>query len=190
MPSDIERHWKSKQHSEATITTVLSTSEEGRDLLERKISATGAKRRPSNDETIDVSPPKQARIDVEVNGMENVEKCQYPQDKGGILVDMENLSQREDTQEGSVLLIDDNTIYDSINDVLDTVTSGSESELEMVSQSKSQRNIKDFLAPQGKNIRQNICVKKKSDMQTEEGSAITAGVSSVTVLHQSNENCT
>ena len=43
MPSDIERHRKSKQHSEATITTVLSTSEEGHDLLERKRSATGAK---------------------------------------------------------------------------------------------------------------------------------------------------
>ena len=147
MPSDIERHRKSKQHSEATIATVLSTSEEGRDLLERKRSATGAKKRPSNDESIGVSPPKQARIDVEV---ENVEESQYPQDKGGISADVENPSQREDTQEGNGLLIDDNTIYDSINDVLDTVTSGSESELEMISHSKSQSNIKDFLSPQGK----------------------------------------
>ena len=136
-----------------------------------------------------MSPPKQARIDVEV---ENVEKSQYPQDNGGISADLENPSQREDTQEGSVLLIDDNTIYDSTNDVLDTVTSGSESksELEMISHSKSQSNIKDFLATQGKNIKQNNCVQKKSDMQTEEGSNITAAESFITVPHQSNEKMT
>jgi hypothetical protein len=36
MPSDIERHRKSKQHLEVTITTVLKASNEGRDLLTRK----------------------------------------------------------------------------------------------------------------------------------------------------------
>ena len=46
MPSDIERHRKSKQHLEVTITAVLKASNEGRDLLIRKELGRKPKKRP------------------------------------------------------------------------------------------------------------------------------------------------
>ena len=45
MPSDIERHRKSKL--EVTITTVLKASNEGRDLLARKEFGRKSEKRPS-----------------------------------------------------------------------------------------------------------------------------------------------
>ena len=49
MPSDIERHRKSRQHLETSITTVLCNSDEGIALLERsKTSNQGSKRKTVN----------------------------------------------------------------------------------------------------------------------------------------------
>ena len=49
MPSDIERHRKTKQHLETSITTVLGNSHKGVALLERsKASNQGSKRKTLN----------------------------------------------------------------------------------------------------------------------------------------------
>ncbi|CAB4006830.1 Hypothetical predicted protein [Paramuricea clavata] len=140
MPSDIERHRKSKQHLEVTITTVLKASNEGHDLLARRELKRKPKKRPSTNLRTGGSSPKRARVDSVVK---NVGKSQHPQEPQGILMVTENSLGSSHTQEGNTL----DSYHDPINKVEETVTTELELESEVEPNSKSQSNINDFLNP-------------------------------------------
>jgi hypothetical protein len=143
MPSDIERHRKSKQHLEVTITTVLKASNEGRDLLAREELGRKPKKGPSTNLGTGGSSPKRARL----NSVEkDVGESEHPEELQGIFTFTQDSlgSSTCNTQEGSTL----HSCQDPINNVADTVSSELELNSEVRPNSKSQININNFLNPE------------------------------------------
>ena len=142
MLSDIERHRKSKQHLEVTITTVLKASTEGRDLLARKEFGRKPKKRPPTNSSTGGSSPKRARLN---NTVKNVGENQNPQVLQGIsMITQDSVrSSTCNTRGGNILL----SCPDPINSVAKTVSTELESESEVEPNSKSQIDVTNFLNP-------------------------------------------
>ena len=168
MPSDIERHRKSKQHVEVTITTVTSSSQEGLDLLHRREAKKQAKKRAGTNFSACARPPKQPRIEAENDNALPVTRTE--KEKGITQNTTDAVSDDNDyfhaqnefcTGDYNELLNDESN-EDNANAPSNSMTLELETGSQIKPQSKSQSVIDTFLTSQNENI-------TRKDIQSEDG---------------------